>query len=265
MQIGIDVKLFLERYFQKHDDTLMNKMDQIIGDNENPIEISALADWIFRSYLTEAFTATVEENNLQIASAITKLLKPIYETLNIEFSEPYVIVNEQNEFSEKPEPQKNEAPIIEKEPKIVSAPEAPIRIIADKEEPKKEIKEKPEEDYVYYDSDFDMNKPNYTVLTPKQPLKPFSDVTISQKLIDSGALPANTEEIPELNPAILEKSKTRPLLQPPPPSIYSLDLNIKNNVTHNPPSSIPMNSKKFAFAINETLDENTTELSENSD
>ena len=71
---GIDVKKFLDDYFSKHDEELMQRMEEVIGENEDPMEISALADWVFRNYISEAFSNAIKRNNEQIYEDVKNML-----------------------------------------------------------------------------------------------------------------------------------------------------------------------------------------------
>lgn len=78
---GIDVKKFLDDYFGKHDEELMQRMEEVIGENEDPMEISALADWVFRNYIAEAFSNAIKRNNEQIYDDVNNMLTALEDRL----------------------------------------------------------------------------------------------------------------------------------------------------------------------------------------
>lgn len=70
-----DVRTFLREYFEKNDDAFMNRLDEVIGSSEDPVEISALADWVFRNYIVEAFSEALEENNRNIYQNMERMIR----------------------------------------------------------------------------------------------------------------------------------------------------------------------------------------------
>ncbi len=79
---GIDVKQFLDDYFKQHDEELMERMEEVIGENEDAMEISALADWVFRNYMAEAFAQAVEKNNEQIYNDVKEMMTALKEEIS---------------------------------------------------------------------------------------------------------------------------------------------------------------------------------------
>lgn len=78
---GFNVRDFIDKYFEDHDPVFMDKLDEVIGSTDDPVEISALADWVFRNYLADAFTEAIEENNKKIYSTV----KSMIEKASVEF------------------------------------------------------------------------------------------------------------------------------------------------------------------------------------
>ncbi len=73
-----DVKDFLDKYFEENDSKLMQQLDETIGNSEEPTEISALSDLVFRNYISEAFSEAIKENNKFILSKVKEIVEVAY-------------------------------------------------------------------------------------------------------------------------------------------------------------------------------------------
>ncbi len=73
--LDFDIKGFIDRYFEEHDQEFMDGLDEAIGETEDPVEISALADWVFRNYMAEAFSAALRENNERLLEEVEKMIE----------------------------------------------------------------------------------------------------------------------------------------------------------------------------------------------
>ena len=70
-----DVRAFIDQYFEENDSKLMEELDETIGSSEDPVEISTLGDWIFRNYIADAFSETINENNKFILSKVKEMIE----------------------------------------------------------------------------------------------------------------------------------------------------------------------------------------------
>ncbi len=189
MYFGIEAKKFIDEYFSINDDRLMERMDEVIGENEDAVEISALADWVFRNYLAEAFAEALEKNNQQIYKDIKNMLLPIYEKLGISWEaaeEAYQKLYEMENISTPdPETAQEAQETLEQTP-----PEDLYKTNAFDEEDESEVV------VTYYNSSFDPNRQNFRPSHPPPTLKPFAP-SISEKLIERGYISADTADMDE--------------------------------------------------------------------
>ena len=70
-----DVRAFIDQYFEENDPKFMEQLDETIGSSEDPVEISTLGDWIFRNYIADAFSETINENNKFILSKVKEMIE----------------------------------------------------------------------------------------------------------------------------------------------------------------------------------------------
>lgn len=70
-----DVRAFIDQYFEENDPKFMEQLDETIGSSEDPVEISTLGDWIFRNYIADAFSETINENNKFILSKVQEMIE----------------------------------------------------------------------------------------------------------------------------------------------------------------------------------------------
>ncbi|MCQ2736291.1 MAG: hypothetical protein MJ234_03640 [bacterium] len=72
---GFDVRGFIDEYFEEHDQIFMDDLDESIGDTEDPVEIAALSDWMFRNYIADAFSAALKENNRLLLEEVRNMIE----------------------------------------------------------------------------------------------------------------------------------------------------------------------------------------------
>ena len=70
-----DIRKFIDEYFEDNDSRLMQQLDETIGGSEEPTEISALADLVFRDYIADAFSEAIKENNKYILSKVKEIVE----------------------------------------------------------------------------------------------------------------------------------------------------------------------------------------------